>query len=62
MKRCKRCGACQECGQVPFTPYPYWSVIPPYTQPVYPTTTPAPISTSWPYSTITVSWTSGTVH
>jgi hypothetical protein len=44
-KKCKRCGACQECGQVPYTvypqtpypwnipqtalPYAYWSVIPP---------------------------------
>lgn len=42
-KKCPNCGACQECGHAPnrgawvtpiypgTNPYPYWSVIPPYT-------------------------------
>jgi hypothetical protein len=33
-KKCKRCGACQECGQVPYVVYP--QVPYPWTYPVYP--------------------------
>ncbi len=52
-KRCKRCGSCQECGNVP-NPYAYWSVVPLYYQPTYPTYP----HTTWGTGTSGATWTS----
>lgn len=45
MKRCKSCGACQECGALPAQPYPVPYPVPqPY--PVYPRPYPWGIGTN----------------
>ena len=47
-KKCKRCGACQECGNVPAPVYPGYPYTQPYPNPIYVGDWPPNYPNYWP--------------